>query len=152
MDDSRGVEGMESIGEHLKRNRELRARTLAEVARETRIPIAALELLENDRFDELPGDVFVRGFLRAYARAVSISIDDTIARYTLSRRSTSVVRRLTPPPRGDTPLRNRLSVAIALVALLILFTIALSVLLKPRAQRIPSELANTERLAAQTMG
>jgi cytoskeletal protein RodZ len=138
---------MESIGEHLRRCRELRAKTIAEIARETRIPVAALELLENDRFDELPGDVFVRGFLKAYARAVSISIDDTIARYTLSRRSAAVVQQLPTPPRGDTPPRHRLSVAIALVALLILFTVALSVLLKPRAQRIPGELTNTERLA-----
>ena len=48
--------------------------SLEEVARATRVPIASMERLEAGQFDELPGEVFVRGFLKSYARAVELSI------------------------------------------------------------------------------
>ena len=47
-----------------------RGMSVAELSRVTRIPLASLEAIESDRFDELPGEVFVRGFLKAYAQAV----------------------------------------------------------------------------------
>jgi len=120
--------------------------SLEEVARGTRIRIETLESLESDRFEDLPAEVFVRGFLRAYARAVSISVDETMARYTLSRRAAWVVAPLTATLPGRKPTRrSRLGVAIGFVALLILFTIALSLALMPRGRRLPSELACIEQ-------
>ena len=68
---------MESIGTYLRREREIRHVSLEELAQTTRIPLRNLLLIEDDRFDELPGDVFARGFLRAYARAVGAD-DDAI--------------------------------------------------------------------------
>src|SRR5687767_1994626 len=81
---------MESIGKYLRKRREARAMSVEEISRATRIPIASLERLENDHFDDLPGEVFVRGFLRAYARAVALPADDVLARYTACRRSVYV--------------------------------------------------------------
>ena len=43
--------------------------SVEEVSRVTRVPAQSVERIEADRFDELPGEVFVRGFLAAYARA-----------------------------------------------------------------------------------
>jgi cytoskeletal protein RodZ len=130
---------MESIGQYLRRHREERAMSVEEVSRATRIPVGNLERLENDHFDDLPGEVFVRGFLKAYARAVSISVDDVLARYTSSRR----VAWVTPLPMTS-PIQKtqgrRFGVAIAFVVLLILFTLALSIVLKPRGRDVPSEL------------
>jgi len=83
---------MESIGQYLRRHREERAMSVEEVSRTTRIPVGNLERLENDHFDDLPGEVFVRGFLKAYARAVAIPVDDVLARYTSSRRVAWVTR------------------------------------------------------------
>jgi cytoskeletal protein RodZ len=133
---------MESVGQHLRRCRERRGKSIEDLARETRIPIAALSSLEGDRYGELPAEVFVRGFLRAYARAVSISVDGTIAMYTLSRRSASVEPLPLEPLRREDPARGRVGVAIGFVVLLILFTIAITVLLQPRGQRAPSELGS----------
>src|SRR6266511_4153622 len=111
--------------------------------RATRIPVGNLERLENDHFDDLPGEVFVRGFLKAYARAVSISVDDVLARYTSSRR----VALVTPLPMTS-PIQKtqgrRFGVAIAFVVLLILFTLALSIVLKPRGRDVPSELSSLD--------
>jgi len=134
---------MESIGQYLRRHREERAMSVEEVSRTTRIPVGNLERLENDHFDDLPGEVFVRGFLKAYARAVSMSVDDVLARYTSSRR----VAMVTPLPMTS-PIQKtqgrRFGVAIAFVVLLILFTLALSIVLKPRGRDVPSELSSVD--------
>jgi cytoskeletal protein RodZ len=133
----------ESIGSYLKRQRESKAMSLAELSRATRIPAASLEALESDHFDDLPGEVFVRGFLQSYARAVGLLPAEVLARYTSSRR----VAYVTPLP-VQTPLQasregqgRRFGVAIAFVLLLILFTLALSIVLKPRGHDMPVELS-----------
>src|ERR1700753_4032170 len=124
---------MESIGSHLKKARDQRRMSLAEVARVTRIPVPTLASLESDHFDDLPGEVFVRGFLKSYAQAVRLVPEDVLARYTSSRR----VAYVTPLPMS-TPVTavqegrgKRFGMAIAFVLLLILFTLAISIVLKP---------------------
>src|SRR5512145_1365665 len=109
---------MESVGQFLRRQREERQMSVEEVARSTRVPMQSIERIESDRFDELPGEVFVRGFLVAYARAVSLSPEEVLARYTASRR----VAWVTPLPLSSPtkPARGRrYGVAIAFVLLLI---------------------------------
>ena len=114
--------------------------SLEEVARATRVPLASMERIEAGQFDELPGEVFVRGFLRSYARAVEISGDEVLARYTASRRMAWV----TPLPIAS-PVRSgrsgRFGVAIAFVLFLFLFALALSIVLKPRSHDMPQELS-----------
>ena len=131
---------MTSVGQHLRALREAKRMSLAEVSRATRVPVASIERIEADRFDELPGEVFVRGFLRAYARALEVPVDDVLARYTASRRVAWVTPLpLTSPVR---PARSRrFGVAIAFVLLLILFTLALSIVLRPRGDDMPQELS-----------
>jgi cytoskeletal protein RodZ len=120
---------------------------LAEVSRVTRIPVATLEAIEQDHFDDLPGEVFVRGFLKSYAQTLGLVPDEIVARYTASRR----VAMVTPLPVASpvTAAREghgrRFGVAIALVVLLILFTLALSIVLKPRGRDLPSELSSAEQ-------
>jgi cytoskeletal protein RodZ len=131
---------MTSVGEHLRQLRVQKRMSLAEVSRTTRVPVSSVERIEADRFDELPGEVFVRGFLRAYARALEVPADDVLARYTSSRRVVWVTPLpITSPVR---PARTRrFGVAIALVLLLILFTLALSIVLRPRGDDMPQELS-----------
>lgn len=133
------------LGSFLKHQRERRGVSVAELSRVTRIPLASLEAIESDRFDELPGEVFVRGFLKAYAQAIDLVPADVLARYTSSRR----VAYVTPLP-VQTPLQaaregqgRRFGVAIAFVLLLILLSLALSIVLKPRGHDMPSELSST---------
>lgn len=65
----------------LVRGREDRGLARDHVARVTRIPMRTVEALEEGRWDELPADVFVRGFLRSYARCVGLPIEEALARY-----------------------------------------------------------------------
>lgn len=113
--------------------------SIAEIARATRMPASSVERIEADQFDELPGEVFVRGFLKSYAQAVGVPADDVLARYTASRRVAWVTP--LPMPTASRPARGRrVGVAIAFVLLLILFTLALSIVLKPRGNDTPGRL------------
>lgn len=129
---------MGSLGGYLKEQRESRKISVDELAQTTRIPVRILRQLEQDVHADLPADVFVRGFLRAYARAVGVDEEHVLARY--------VGRALPPAPpafpsvRAPEPGRN-LGIAIALAILLILFTLALSIVLRPRHRDAPLELS-----------
>jgi cytoskeletal protein RodZ len=136
----------ESVGSFLRNEREHKKMSLAEVSRLTRIPTASLAAIESDRFDELPGEVFIRGFLRAYATAVGVVPATVMARYTSNGR----VPFVTPMPlssavqsSGTGRQSKRFGVAIAFVLLLILFTLALSIVLKPRGRDVPPELSRS---------
>ncbi len=134
---------METVGTYLRRNREAKRMSVEEVSRATRVPTSSVDRIEADRFDELPGEVFVRGFLKSYARAVGLQPEDVLARYTASRR----VAWVTPLPISSPIARpargRRFGVAIAFVLLLILFTLALSIVLKPRGDDMPQELSSS---------
>ncbi|MDQ2647497.1 MAG: helix-turn-helix domain-containing protein [Myxococcota bacterium] len=136
---------MPSVGQYLREQRESRGMSVEEISRGTRVPVSSVERIEADRFDELPGEVFVRGFVKSYARALSLPPDEVLARYTASRRVVSV----TPLPLSNAtqkPARGRrFGVAIAFVLLLILFTLALSIVLKPRGDDMPQELSHAAR-------
>ncbi len=132
----------ESIGTFLRRTRERKAISVGEIARATRIPTQAIERIEADHFDDLPGEVFTRGFLKAYAGAVGLSPDEVLARYTAARRVVSVepLPMATPVTRSGS---RRFGVAIAFVVLLVLFTVALSIVMRPRGHDRPQELSST---------
>jgi cytoskeletal protein RodZ len=66
------------FGENLRRGRELREITLEEVAAATKIGTRWLRALEEEKFDKLPGGVFNRGFVRAYARYVGLDEDEAV--------------------------------------------------------------------------
>lgn len=121
---------MASLGSYLRTERELRELSVAEIAQTTRIPVRVLLNLEGDAHDDLPADVFVRGYLRAYARALGVPEEELLCRYQGgdSREETP-----TPLPAVYAPESGRrFGIAIALVILLILFTLALSIVLRPR--------------------
>ena len=137
---------IETVGTTLRQRREKKRQTLAEVSRVTRIPVGTLESIEADHFDDLPGEVFVKGFLKSYAQTLGLVPDEIVARYAASRR----VAMVTPLPVAS-PVQaaregqgRRFGVAIALVLLLILFTLALSIVLKPRGRDMPSELSQID--------
>ena len=63
---------MTSFGASLRRERELRGVSLQEIAASTKIGVSMLQAIEDDRFDKLPQGLFVRGFVREYARFLAL--------------------------------------------------------------------------------
>jgi hypothetical protein len=67
--------------EYLRSKRTAAALSIEEIAHVTRIPERSLHRLEAGTFEELPGDIFVRGFVRSYAQCVGLDPEDAIRRY-----------------------------------------------------------------------
>ncbi len=61
---------METVGKKLKGLREEKGMTLKDVARAIKVRESVLTALENEEWNKLPQRIFVKGFVRAYARAV----------------------------------------------------------------------------------
>jgi transcriptional regulator with XRE-family HTH domain len=72
---------MASLGQELKRERELRGISLREIADSTRISLRFLQALEEDRLDVIPGAFFVRAILRSYARSIGIDEHQVLNKY-----------------------------------------------------------------------
>ena len=72
---------MSSFGETLKRERELRQISLREIAEATKINLRYLDALERDDFRHLPGGVFNKGFVRAYAQFIGIDPETMVTAY-----------------------------------------------------------------------
>jgi len=60
------------IGSSLREARERRGLALGDVERDTHIRSRYLTALEEDRFDDLPGPAYAKGFLRAYAEFLGL--------------------------------------------------------------------------------
>jgi cytoskeletal protein RodZ len=72
---------MPTLGEELRHKREQRGISLAEISEATRIGTRFLKAIETDNFSILPGGIFTRSFIRAYARHVGMNEDEAIALY-----------------------------------------------------------------------
>jgi cytoskeletal protein RodZ len=72
---------MVSIGEELKREREYREISLREISDATKINIRMLEAIEKDNFGALPGGIFIRNFIRAYAQFIGLDPEVIIRKY-----------------------------------------------------------------------
>jgi hypothetical protein len=75
----------DAVAEHIRLGDWLRAQRLrrgfsyAEIENTTRINRLYLEALEDEHFDAIPAPVYVRGFLRSYAKALGLDPEHAIA-------------------------------------------------------------------------
>jgi cytoskeletal protein RodZ len=78
----------ESIGENLRLAREARGVALRDISEQTRISMRYLEAIEADDYGRLPGGIFTRSFIRAYAKFIAYDEDQAMEEYgrTLSER------------------------------------------------------------------
>jgi len=70
-----------SFGENLKKEREKRKITIEDISASTKIGTRMLQALEENKFNQLPGGIFNKGFVRSYARVVGIDEDQAVADY-----------------------------------------------------------------------
>jgi cytoskeletal protein RodZ len=70
-----------AFGEKLRKQREQRGLALDAISNSTKISTRMLRALEDEHFDQLPGGVFNKGFVRAYARQVGLNEEEAITDY-----------------------------------------------------------------------
>src|SRR4030067_3617877 len=78
---------MESPGEYLKREREMRGVALKDIASATKIRPGLLSALEKNDFNALQAAPFVKGFIQAYSKDLGIDVHDALLRYESYMRS-----------------------------------------------------------------
>jgi cytoskeletal protein RodZ len=69
------------VGTTLRTARERRGLTVNDVSVRTRITVPLIMAIEQNAFEKVPGGIFVRGFLRSYAREVGLDPEDTVSQF-----------------------------------------------------------------------
>ena len=72
---------VENFGCYLKHERELRGVSLEEISGDTKIPLRFLKALEENSFDELPGEIFIKGYIRSYANIIGSDFEEMLNIY-----------------------------------------------------------------------
>jgi len=85
---------MAGFGTQLRQERERRGLTLEQIAETTRINPRYLKALEADDLSKLPGSVFNKGYVRAYAVAIGADPDPLIEAYSGEERAQQAAGRI----------------------------------------------------------
>ena len=72
---------MSGIGEQLRKAREAKGFSISDIEKATKIQSRYLEAIENNDFDKLPGDFYVRAFIRQYAQIVGLDGKELLSQY-----------------------------------------------------------------------
>lgn len=89
---------MGTFGDRMKREREMRGIKLEEIAESTKIGKRNLEALEEEHFDQLPGGIFNKGFVRAYARFLGLDEEQAVNDFLTASANYDQPAALQPPP------------------------------------------------------
>ena len=76
---------METIGQILKNAREKKGLSIEELEASTRIVAKFIKALENEDFDALPGEIYVKGFIKNLSDKLSLDAEMVLERYNLQR-------------------------------------------------------------------
>src|SRR5579872_1022983 len=71
----------ESFGRRLRRERERRDVTVESIAARTKIKASLFEELERDDTSHWPAGIFRRSFIRAYAEAIGVDVEETVREF-----------------------------------------------------------------------
>jgi cytoskeleton protein RodZ len=115
-----------TVGARLREAREKRGVTLRQIANTTRISVMSLEALERSDLSHLPGGIFTRSFVRAYAQEVGLDPDRTIQDFIaeLPPESTASTARSAAMEDGEQLDSDRKTVAVAMKLILLSLPIA----------------------------
>ncbi|MFH1091520.1 MAG: RodZ domain-containing protein [Pseudomonadota bacterium] len=78
------VKALESLGQHLRNQREEMNIGLREIADKTRIPLRYLEAIEAGDYHALPAPVFVKGFLRTFSLEIGLLPEEILQQYRIA--------------------------------------------------------------------
>jgi len=81
---------MGQFGDKFRKAREKKELSLEDVSNVTKISTRMLQAIEEEHFDQLPGGVFNRGFIRAYAKHLGLNSEDAVTDYLACLRQAQV--------------------------------------------------------------
>ena len=81
---------MGEFGNKFRKEREKKGISLEDVSNATKISSRMLLAIEDEQFDRLPGGVFNKGFIRAYAKHIGLNEDQAVADYLVCLRQSQL--------------------------------------------------------------
>ena len=145
-----------TIGEQLRLAREERGIPLREISDQTRISVHYLEAIETNDYKRLPGGIFNRSFVKAYAKYVGVDEKEAVDGYTRYMRDQGEggddvpVTPLHSKVYTDTPEVTHSPIRTVLLAIVILAILTAAVLgLLNWVQRRSAELQNNSPVEFQ---
>jgi cytoskeletal protein RodZ len=118
---------MPTVGQELRRERELRGVALSDIAKVTKIKLNLLQALEDDKLNILPGEFFIKGMIRAYARCIGLDEDQALNLYKHSLQQKEIDS-LYESRRRETPILKSRRPNTLLIVAAALIVVAVSVL------------------------
>jgi cytoskeleton protein RodZ len=114
---------MATFGANLRREREMRGVPLDEIAAATKISVRCLQALEAGEFSKLPGGIFTRSFIRAYAKYLGLNEETVMAEFQAvgPPMEEADLSKLTPSQTKPAEVKSRAPLLIVLVAVVLLF-------------------------------
>jgi len=110
----------EGFGRYLQAIRLEKRISLEQVAAQTRIGILTLKAIEHEEFNRLPAEVFLKGFLRAFADSVGAEGDEAVRRYEAHRALVIKAEGVGSGPHRDRlGSTGRLAAVLAMLAMLV---------------------------------
>jgi cytoskeletal protein RodZ len=108
------------------REREQRKLTLEDISTSTKIRIQYLAAIEQECFDQLPGGIIGKGFIRAYARELAMDDQQAIADYLAATEANQSMLDSQQPP--EPPIRHDKKLNLATQVPWVVFALALVIL------------------------
>lgn len=99
---------MVKIGATLAKARTAQGKTIADAAAETKIRRDYLQALEDERFDVIGGEAWVRGFIRAYGRWLGLDTALLVRAYDTQHRTSHSPTAIPGAHGGELPLREKI--------------------------------------------
>jgi cytoskeletal protein RodZ len=127
------VTRLPTIGEALRSAREAQGKSLDDAAAATRIRSTYLQALEEERFGELGGSVYAKGFLRSYAGYLGVDPAPLLEAYRAQEAPEAPLFEHAPRAIGglESGPRGRSWLAVAIVCVSIVLLVSLWGLLRP---------------------
>ncbi len=102
---------MGQFGDKFRKAREKKGISLDDVSNVTKISARMLQAIEYEHFDQLPGGVFNKGFIRAYARHVGLNDEEAVNEYLACLRQAQIDAQAVWEPNGGSAKDKRPQVA-----------------------------------------
>src|SRR3954466_6310478 len=96
---------MGEFGDKFRKAREKKELSLDDVSNVTKISARMLQAIEQEHFDQLPGGVFNKGFIRAYAKHLGLGGEEAVTDYLASVRRAQIDAHEVWEPESSTPAR-----------------------------------------------
>ena len=150
-----------AVGEVLRKQRKARGISLVEVSEHTKVGKRYLEALENGEYNLLPGESYIRGFLRAYAKYLELD-DEALLRQYVEFRQQEAQRPESYPDRAREKGEVNPSVWSALLVILVLAGLGIGFFLfwpsslkvksESKSDALPLQSVNPNPVAAMAAG